>query len=154
MTETALFPGIYRGIVHDNRDPLGKGRLKVRVNQLLGNTPTDWAWSLDSAYSRGDLPTVGQGVWVTFEGGDVSFPVWIGTFGSSADTSFGLLVRKIPNGTPLNEHIIKEIPVNGDRAISALETLVKLANAVKTLENTVVSLQSQIVSLQNQINAM
>ena len=36
--------GIYRGVVVDNADPLGRGRLKVIVPQISGEAVTDWAW--------------------------------------------------------------------------------------------------------------
>ena len=31
------------------------------------------------------LPEVGSGVWVAFEGGDVSYPVWVGCFWRSGE---------------------------------------------------------------------
>lgn len=86
MTETSHYPGIYRGIVHDTRDPLGKGRIKVRVNQILGSTPTTWAWPIAST-SNTEIaaPAVGDGVFVSFEGGDPSYPLWLGLFTGTLD---------------------------------------------------------------------
>jgi hypothetical protein len=31
------------------------------------------------------LPEVGSGVWIEFEGGDVSFPIWVGCYWSTGD---------------------------------------------------------------------
>jgi uncharacterized protein involved in type VI secretion and phage assembly len=31
------------------------------------------------------LPDVGSGVWIEFEGGDVSFPIWTGCYWNSGD---------------------------------------------------------------------
>jgi hypothetical protein len=72
------FFGIYRGIVVDTKDPLDRNRIRLEVPQVLLSETTGWAWALlqDSV-----TPSVGQGVWVQFEGGDPSFPVWISTFG-------------------------------------------------------------------------
>jgi hypothetical protein len=74
------FPGVYRGIVVDKLDPLNKGRLKLKVPQVFLDATTGWAWP---SYQPGVvtvLPEVGSGVFVMFEGGDPSFPVWMGTF--------------------------------------------------------------------------
>ena len=77
------FFGIYRGVVQDNADPLGKGRVKLRIPQVLFEAITDWAWAKDAHGVHVDPPVIGQGVWVQFEGGDPSFPVWVGTFGDN-----------------------------------------------------------------------
>jgi hypothetical protein len=80
------FYGIYRGVVKDNKDPLGKSRVRLQIPQILGVATTDWAWSQDTNGVRVSPPNVGQGVWVQFEGGDPSFPVWTGTFGVNGNT--------------------------------------------------------------------
>lgn len=78
------FYGTYRGVVVDVNDPLGKGRVRLKVPQILSGAVTDWAWGKGSKGIH-IAPTVNQGVWVEFEGGDPSFPVWGGVFGP--DTS-------------------------------------------------------------------
>ena len=40
------FYGIYRGIVVDSRDPENKGRIKVKVPQILGTAVTGWCWEI------------------------------------------------------------------------------------------------------------
>ena len=72
------FPGIYRGIVVDTCDPLNQGRLKLRIPQVLFEEITDWS---PGQFSSGSAPELepGDNVWVMFEGGDPSFPVWVGT---------------------------------------------------------------------------
>lgn len=68
---------IYRGIVVDNVDPLSLMRLRVRVPKVLGDQE---AWALPSVPVGGTtIPPVGQNVWIAFESGDPSHPVWIGT---------------------------------------------------------------------------
>jgi hypothetical protein len=79
------FYGVYRGVVVDNNDPLGNGRLKLQVPQVLFDAVTDWAWAKNTLGIHTSPPPVGQGIWVEFEGGDPSFPVWGGIFGD--DTS-------------------------------------------------------------------
>ena len=76
------FYGKYRGIVTDNGDPSDLGRLKARVPELLGREETGWA--LPCAPYAGDgsglyaLPEPGTGVWIEFEAGDLSRPIWSG----------------------------------------------------------------------------
>lgn len=74
------FFGVYRAVVADNNDPLIKGRLRLKIPQVLGDEVTGWAWP---AYQPGVvniLPEVNAGVFAMFEGGDPSFPIFIGTF--------------------------------------------------------------------------
>jgi uncharacterized protein involved in type VI secretion and phage assembly len=74
--------GRYRGIVTDNEDEKNLGRLKARVPKALGNVETGWA--LPAAPFAGDgvglfsVPPPGSGVWIEFEAGDVSRPIWSG----------------------------------------------------------------------------
>jgi uncharacterized protein involved in type VI secretion and phage assembly len=75
-------PGKYRGIVTDNRDDKNLGRIRARVPEVLGNVQSGWA--LPASPFAGDgiglfaVPPLGSGVWVEFEAGDVSRPVWSG----------------------------------------------------------------------------
>ena len=78
------FFGVYRGIVVDNQDPLSKGRLKLQVPQVLSSEITGWAWGSYQPGVTNIIPELGAGVFVMFEGGDPSFPVWMGTFSEVA----------------------------------------------------------------------
>jgi type VI secretion system secreted protein VgrG len=78
--------GKYRGQVTNNVDPRNLGRIKASVPYLLGGT-TDTGWALP-AFAYGGaaeqglflLPDVGAGVWIEFEAGDPSYPIWSGTW--------------------------------------------------------------------------
>lgn len=75
------FYGVYRGVVADTRDPLAKNRIRVQVPQVLGSQVTGWAWPMISVSStEAASPNVGDGVFIQFEGGDPSFPLWSGKF--------------------------------------------------------------------------
>lgn len=84
----ARFFGKYRGIVKSNRDPLGRGRLQVIIPQVLEDSP---AWAMPCVPYAGKergffaLPDEGTGVWVEFEAGDASFPIWTGCFWNKDD---------------------------------------------------------------------
>jgi Type VI secretion system/phage-baseplate injector OB domain len=77
------FYGKYRGVVTDNADPTSRGRLKVTVKSVCGD---DAVWAMPCVPYAGDgvglmtLPEPDTGVWVEFEGGDPSFPIWTGFF--------------------------------------------------------------------------
>jgi uncharacterized protein involved in type VI secretion and phage assembly len=79
---TNAFYGKYRGRVSDNQDPLNLGRLKAQVPEVLGSVVTGWA--LPATPYAGDgvgvytIPASGAGVWIEFEAGDVSRPIWTG----------------------------------------------------------------------------
>lgn len=76
------YHGLYRGKVSNNKDPLGQRRLRVVIPSILGNSPTNWAWPVDPSGVTLTPPNIGQGVWVMFENGDPSFPIWVGVFGT------------------------------------------------------------------------
>ena len=82
------FYGKYRGLVAINVDPLGQGRLKALVPEVLGVTPSTWALPCTpyagSMAGLFTIPAVGMGVWIEFEAGDVSRPVWTGCWWGSS----------------------------------------------------------------------
>jgi hypothetical protein len=77
------FYGKYRGLVKDNADPTSRGRLKVQVKSVCGD---DAVWAMPCVPYAGNgvgfvaLPESGTGVWVEFESGDPSYPIWTGFF--------------------------------------------------------------------------
>ena len=77
--------GKYRGLVTDNADPEALGRLRLRVPSLLGETETGWALPCLPFGGLADqglftIPEIGATVWVEFEEGGLSSPIWTGTF--------------------------------------------------------------------------
>ena len=82
------FYGKYRGLVTDNQDPDNLGRLRARVPKLLNDIETGWA--LPCVPYAGDgvgfymIPAVNAAVWIEFEDGDISLPIWAGCFWSSS----------------------------------------------------------------------
>jgi hypothetical protein len=86
---TDRFYGKYRGTVSDNQDPLKRGRLQATVPEVLDTTPTGWALPCAPYVGPGNglflVPPVGAPVWIEFEAGDVSRPIWTGGWWGSGD---------------------------------------------------------------------
>ena len=76
------FFGKYRGLVRDNEDPDGLGRIRAEVPAVLGEVLTPWAMPC-VPYAGPDhglalIPEIDDGVWIEFEGGSLRAPIWSG----------------------------------------------------------------------------
>lgn len=83
MGEAPRFYGKYRGTV-TYIDTAQVGRIKAKVPAVLGEVKSGWCMPC-VPYAGKDvgvalLPEVGSGVWIEFEGGDVSLPIWTGCY--------------------------------------------------------------------------
>lgn len=82
MTPTKKFYGKYRGVVTNNLDPESRGRILVNVSDVTGFVPSTWAMPCVPFAGLGcgfySVPMLGSGVWIEFEHGDVSKPIWVG----------------------------------------------------------------------------
>lgn len=99
--QTDRFYGKYRGLVLDNNDPMMRGRIMATVPEVLGVVPSGWAepcvpyaGTTSGFYA---LPPIGGGVWIEFEAGDPSRPVWTGCWWATGET-------------PLNETLAPPTP--------------------------------------------
>src|SRR5208283_198592 len=81
------FYGKYRGTVTDV-DPQ-TCRIKATVPAVLGDKPTGWCMPCvpyaGPKVGMAFLPEQGSGVWIEFEGGDVSYPIWTGCYWRSGE---------------------------------------------------------------------
>lgn len=89
------FYGKYEGVVTDVSDPKKIGRVRAKVPAVLGED-VDSGWALPCVPAGGGhergmlfLPQVGDTVWIEFAGGDVSRPIWSGTFWGAPDSTGG-----------------------------------------------------------------
>jgi uncharacterized protein involved in type VI secretion and phage assembly len=76
------YHGKYRGTVTAvDPDTL---KIKAKVPAVLGDHPTGWCLPCVPYAGPGVgfafLPEVGAAVWIEFEGGDVSYPIWVGCY--------------------------------------------------------------------------
>ena len=86
------FYGKYRGIVLDNEDPLGLGRIRARVAAVPGSL-LNWALPC-TPYAGPDvgfyaIPPIDANVWIEFEAGDPNYPIWVGCFWNEGEVPLG-----------------------------------------------------------------
>lgn len=85
--------GKYRAIVTQVEGKNRATRIKVKCPDVLGDSPSAWCIpcipfivSHKVAVESGGYalplnpPKVGEPVWIEFEGGDLSKPIWVGTW--------------------------------------------------------------------------
>jgi len=85
QAQARTFYGKYRGTVINNVDPMLRGRLLLEVPDVTGLAPTSWAEPCVPLAGPTGLPMgvymvppIGAAVWVEFEQGDPSKPIWVG----------------------------------------------------------------------------
>jgi uncharacterized protein involved in type VI secretion and phage assembly len=78
------FYGKYRGIVTDNKDNKGLGRLRAKVQDIYGDKDSGWAMPCTPYAGKGVglflVPPKDAWVWIEFEHGDPDYPIWTGCF--------------------------------------------------------------------------
>jgi hypothetical protein len=82
------FYGKYRGVVVNNADPTFRGRLLVQVPSVIG-LQTVWATPCVpyAGVQQGlfAMPDPGTLVWIEFEEGDPTYPIWVGCMWKAGD---------------------------------------------------------------------
>ncbi|MBR8640203.1 baseplate assembly protein [Streptomyces tuirus] len=105
--------GKFRGRVVDNNDPLRIGRVTVEVPDVLGDEPSTWALPClpftGPESGQFVVPPPGAGVWVEFEQGDPSFPVWTGCWYGAADELPPDARRELQANAP-NKPVVVQTP--------------------------------------------
>lgn len=85
---TTRFYGKYAGTVTEvDEDTL---RLRAKVPEIFGDTACGWAMPCvpyaGNGYGIAFLPETECGVWIEFEGGDLSRPIWSGCYWRDGET--------------------------------------------------------------------
>jgi uncharacterized protein involved in type VI secretion and phage assembly len=121
--------GVVIGIVTNNKDPDGLGRVKLRFPWLSGSTESDWARVATPMAGNGRglyfLPEVDDEVLVLFERGDVRFPFVIGALWNGKDQApAGNSDGKTDTVTiTADKNIVLEAP-EGDIRLEAKQVLI------------------------------
>jgi hypothetical protein len=98
--EGRTYPGVYRGRVISNADPLGKGRVTAQCPDVHGLLPTTWAMpcvpmtGLQSGVYL--VPPLHAGVWIMFEEGDINHPIWMGCWWDGREEVPALAQASVP----------------------------------------------------------
>lgn len=141
--------GVYRGVVKDNKDPQNQRRLQIQV-QTTGTEVTDWAWPMEPSSIHTDVPVIGQGVWVFYIGGDPEYPVWSGSFGKNQGSNKQIFIKPLDNKVSLTglTPYLKTVSMgDGTTEVDLTDTLILMANKLKTYETRIASLESQLTTL-------
>lgn len=81
METLGKYYSFYRGFVSDNRDPENLARVKVLVPGIIEEDIDYWAWPLGKFSGKGyginSIPQIGSTIYVAFELGDPSQPLWL-----------------------------------------------------------------------------
>jgi phage protein D len=105
--ETATPMGLVIGIVTDNQDPNGNGRVKVKYPWLSGDHTSDWARvvTLGGGAQRGIefIPEINDEVLVGFEMGDIHYPYVLGGLWNGRDAP----PKKVTSGGKVQQRIIR-----------------------------------------------
>lgn len=94
--------GKYRGVVTNPNDPERMGRIQARVPAIYGDEQES-PWCLPVAPFAGDahgfllLPKKGDGVWIEFEAGNISHPLWTGSWWGR---------KEMPAAMGVNQHVL------------------------------------------------
>lgn len=84
MSAKRQFFGKYRGVVTDNKDPWMMGRVRAKVEDVLGDNESGWAMPCVPYAGKNVglflIPPVNASVWIEFEHGDPDYPIWTGCF--------------------------------------------------------------------------
>lgn len=81
-----LYYGVYKGIVTNVSDPEYLGRIRAQVPQIFGRQESDWAWPVQPNVADVAVLEVGDPVWISFESGEATRPLWLGTWQKAGST--------------------------------------------------------------------
>lgn len=141
--EPVIF-GVVTGIVTNNQDPDGLGRVKVKIPRISGEDESNWA-RIVSFMAGGDrgaffLPEVEDEVLVVFEYGDISRPFVIGSLWNGVDKppenngdgENNIRVIKSRSG-----HVIRLDDTDGAEKIEIIDKSEKNLITIDTAENKI-----------------
>ena len=85
--------GLYAGQVVSVKDPEHRGRIKVKIAELLGEATSSWCEPCVPCCFEEDgdfcLPKLKDYVWIAFMNGDLDTPVYLGGWWTENNTPLG-----------------------------------------------------------------
>ncbi len=121
------FHGKYRATVLQNVDPEKRARLMLTIPDVFGLIPSPWAEAcVPLAGPTGPpmgvymVPPIGAGVWVEFENGDPSYPIWVGCrWGAQSDFPLAALAGNPADPSIVIQSLLQQAIVVSDMPPSA-----------------------------------
>jgi hypothetical protein len=141
--------GVYRAVIVDNKDPENLRRLRVQV-QTTGSEITDWVWPVSPSSIQTEPPAIGQGVWISYIGGDPEYPIWLGVFGTNKSTNKQIFIKPLANTvslTGLTPYLKTNKRNDATTEVDLTDTIMLMANKLKAYETRIASLESQLTTL-------
>lgn len=146
--------GVVTGVVTNNQDPDGLGRVKVKIPRLSGDDESWWARiaTLMAGPERGSffLPEVEDEVLLAFEYGDINMPyvvgaLWNGVDKPPADNGDGknnIRIIKSRSG-----HVIRLIDEDGSEKIEIVDKSEKNSLVFDTANNAITITSEKDITL-------
>ena len=143
-TAASRVSGVVVGVVTNNQDPEGMGRVKVKFPWLSDENESNWARVATPAAGQGRgfyfLPEVEDEVLVAFEQGDVRFPYVVGSLwngkdappASNDDGKNNVRVIKSRSG-----HVVRLSDEDGRELIEIVDKSGKNSIRLDTSKNTI-----------------
>ncbi|MFQ5525104.1 MAG: phage baseplate assembly protein V [Thermoanaerobaculia bacterium] len=137
---TDCFFGKYRGVVTNNIDPLGLHRIMVNVpavpHALLtwAHPCVPYAGKLVGHYT---IPEIGSNVWVEFEGGNPSQPIWTGCYWEEFEFTEPLTANPVMPAlakmlkTLTGKFMLNDTPAVGGMELESLPPAVPIPTSLK-----------------------
>ena len=138
------FSGVVVGVVTNNQDPEGMGRVKVKFPWLSDEDESNWARVAAPMAGKGRglyfLPEVDDEVLVAFEHGDVRFPYVVGALWNGEDAppaknddgKNNVRVIKSRSG-----HVVRLTDDDGREMIEIIDGSAKNSVVIDTSKNTI-----------------
>jgi phage baseplate assembly protein gpV len=138
--------GKFRGRVEDNTDPLHLGRVRVSSPTGLGEGVSDWAMPCVPYAGPGVgflmMPPVGAGVWVEFEEGEMSRPIWTGCFwapGEEHEAASGDVTIAALDGTCVTLDSAGNVDVRANATVKVYASEVRVSAGTIALDTGTVT---------------
>ncbi|NQZ12324.1 MAG: hypothetical protein HRT35_34660 [Algicola sp.] len=117
------FHGKFRALVVENIDPEFLGRILVDVPAIPAGI-TNWAMPCVpyAGFQVGfyAIPPIGANVWIEFEGGDPSYPIWVGCFWAKGEVPLEATAETKVFKTELNTLILDDLPEVGGVTLTSI----------------------------------
>jgi uncharacterized protein involved in type VI secretion and phage assembly len=152
--QESLILGVVSGVVTNNQDPDGLGRIKVKLPRISGEDESNWARviSFMAGKDRGAfyLPEVDDEVLVAFEYGDINRPYVIGSLWNGVDTppadngdgENNIRVIKSRSG-----HLVRLDDTDGAEKIEIIDKSEKNLITIDTSENKITISSDQDIDI-------